>query len=415
MRHLIWLFLWALLTGPNSVHGDVATAALPNTVIVGYFPEWGVYKRNYHVTHIPGQLLTHVNYAFLKPVFNEATRSAAIEIVDRYAALEKVYAGDADVQGSFGQLARLKARHPGLEILLSVGGASMSDSFSDIAAYPEARESFAESCVSHLVRYGFDGIDIDWEFPVEGGERSVKHRPEDGSNLVMLLETLRRHLQTQAKADGKSYRLTLATSISGRTLEKRYRLREISQAVDWMNLMAYNLTGPWAAVTGHQAPLHPNPQSPAPSESIEACVARYLELGVPPAKLVLGMPFYGRAFKGVAPENNGLFQPHAGSSSEGSWSPGVFTYRDLLQGSQTHPHIDAPDVQAHWDSSAQASFLYKAESETFITYPSPRSTRSKAAFVRHLHLRGMMCWSLDMDSADDALLTVIHTELNKPR
>lgn len=414
MSILRWILAGTAVANVTLAGANLAVDTASNRVLVGYFPEWAIYARNYHVTNIPAQLLTHVNYAFLRPVYNATNETAHIEIVDRFAAVERVYPRDSNsiaFHGSLNQLLNLKASNPHLRTLISVGGATMSDDFSDIAASAEARETFAESCLGHMIRYGFDGIDIDWEFPVKGGEGSVRHRPDDAANLVLLLRTLRERLDAQEAADGGDYLLTIATSITVNALTNRYQLPQISKEVDWINLMAYNLTGAWAPVTGHQAPLHSNPQAPYRSDTVANGITNCLELNVPGDKLVVGVPFYGRGFKGVPRTDDGLFQKHSGLCSEGTWSPGVFTYRDLRDGSQGHQYLNTNGFVAFWDPASQASYLYNDQDRIFITYASPQSLEIKAQYVRQQKLRGMMCWSLDFDTEDHALLRSINQSL----
>ena len=140
---------------------------LENKKIVAYFVEWGVYQRDYHVADIPAEKLTHINYAF-------ANVSDAGECIlyDSYAAIDKFYPGDSwdngAMRGSFNQLQLLKQAHPHLKTLISVGGWTLSGKFPAVAATAQGRETFARSCRVYAT-YGFDGIDIDWEYPVSGG------------------------------------------------------------------------------------------------------------------------------------------------------------------------------------------------------------------------------------------------------
>lgn len=412
-----WILTIAAIASAAPAATDDVMGVASNRVVVGYFPEWGVYARNYHITNLPAALLTHINYAFLRPVYDAATGTARIEVVDEFAALEKTYPGDSNslaFRGSFHQLRKLKTAHPHLKTLISVGGATLSEDFSDIAASATARKTFAESCLAYMIRYGFDGIDIDWEYPVKGGERSVRHRPEDAANNTLLLRALRERLDAEETKDGRHYFLTIATSVTGETLTNRYQLPQLSKEVDWFNLMAYNMTGAWSPVTGHQAPLYGNPQASHKSYCVADGIAQYIELNVPRHKLVLGVPFYGRGFQGVPGTGHGLFQKYSGLYSEGSWSPSVFTYRDLRDGSQGHASINTNGFEEFWDSASKASFLYNHQTHVFITYASPRALALKAAYVRDQKLRGMMCWSLDLDTEDHELLKTLSEALETP-
>jgi len=113
--------------------------------IIGYYPAWAVYARDYHVPEIPADLLTHINYAFL----NIDSEGNCI-LGDSYAEIDKFYPGDTwdagALRGSFHRLQLLKESHPHLKVLLSIGGWTWSSEFSRVAATAESRARFARSC-----------------------------------------------------------------------------------------------------------------------------------------------------------------------------------------------------------------------------------------------------------------------------
>jgi chitinase len=154
--------------------------------LVGYFPAGAIHAQNYHVADIPSALLSHVIYAF-------ANVTAAGDCVS-------VNAGDDLI--NFPQLRNLKASFPQLQVLISVGGASHSTNFAAVSADANTRVHFAQSCVQFITQNGFDGIDIDWEFP----------RATDSENFTALLQALRSQLADQGAADGREYLLTIAAS-----------------------------------------------------------------------------------------------------------------------------------------------------------------------------------------------------------
>lgn len=391
-----------------------AQSAEPARVVAGYYAEWSALGRGYQVADIPARQLTHVIYAHLRPTYDAVRETGGLDFFDHYAAVEMAFPGDTDdlpFKGNLRQLVKLRTAFPHLRTLVSVGGAAMSADFSDIAASARARSTFVNRCVEVMLAHGFDGIDLDWEFPVEGGEPGVKHRPEDADNYLLLIRELRERLRVQEVKDGRPYLLTVATSATAGTLTVRFRFPELSDHVDWINLMAYNLSGPWLPETGHQAPLYGNPQAPPPAHSVAAGINRYLSLGVPRDKLVIGVPFYGQGLKSVPNINNGLFQSHEGACEFGTWTQGIFQFHDLRDGTRGHAFFDAQGYTVYWDPLAQASFLYDPEDRVFITYESERSLRAKAVYVLERNLRGMMFWSLDGDTADHALTRTVQGTL----
>lgn len=139
---------------------------------------------------------------------------------DPWIDAQKSYPGDTwdQLRGNFNQLIKLKQRYPHLKTLISVGGWSWSNRFSDVAADPALRENFANSAVDFLRKYQFDGVDLDWEYPVSGGLQGNSRRAEDKQNFTLLLQKTREKLDAAGAKDGKRYLLTIASGASPRLL-----------------------------------------------------------------------------------------------------------------------------------------------------------------------------------------------------
>jgi chitinase len=120
-------------------------------------------------------------------------------------------------------------------------------------------------------------------------------------------------------------------------------------------------------------------------------VRQYLAAGVPASKIVLGVPFYGRGFAGVTPQNNGLYQHYEQSKDFDS-------YAQLVESL-----IDKQGFVRHWDAAARAPYLWNSASRSFITYEDPQSLAIKRCYVRDMHLGGMMFWELSLDRNDELL------------
>ncbi len=386
-------------------------AAEDDEIIGAYFIQWGIYDRNYHVTNIPADLITHINYAFARPTYYASSNTAALVSMDAWADMQKPYPGDTNGQplkGSFNQLIQLKQRFPHIRTLIAAGGWTESDDFSDICASGNARTDFVNSCAAFITNYGFDGIDFDWEYPVEGGEPGLTHRPEDDDNYLLMVQDMRDRLDALEIANGKSYLLTIAASAGYNTLTNRFRLDAMSPYLDWINVMTYDFAGPWDSQTGHHSPLYGNPSASDPNLNTHTSVQTFLSNGVPAQKIVVGVPFYGRGFKNAATNDNGLFQTHGGASDQGSWEAGMFDFKDLEQGTRTNQYIDANGFTRHWDEVAVAPYLYNPTSLVFITYDDQQSIALKVEYVLTNDLGGVMFWSIDADTAKFLLGSAIH-------
>jgi len=182
-----------------------------------------------------------------------------------------------------------------------------SKHFSDAAATEESRKRFADSAVVFLRDHGFDGIDLDWEYPVADGRDDNIRRPEDRENFTLLLEALRAALNAAGDMDRRRYLLTIAAAASEKYVANT-ELEKIARTVDWVGLMSYDFAGAWSKTSGHNAPLFSDPANPSPDatrNTVTAAVMRHLEAGVPPEKLLLGLSLSGRTWRGCDRETTG--------------------------------------------------------------------------------------------------------------
>ncbi|HMS17459.1 MAG TPA: glycosyl hydrolase family 18 protein, partial [Planctomycetota bacterium] len=377
--------------------------------IVGYFAAWGVYGRNFHVADINGDLITHINYAFA----NISPAGTAV-LGDPYADTQRVYPGDdmspGALHGSFNQLLLLKARKPHIKTLISIGGWTWSSGFSVLAATASGRTTFAQSAIDFMVQYGFDGIDVDWEYPVSGGLPGNVTSPNDRSNFTLLLQELRAQLTARELIDGRSYLLTIAGP-AGPSIIANLEIPLIHPLLDWINLMSYDFHGSWSTHTNFNAPLYPAPGDPNPPATsqtfnVDAAVTAWINQGVPPSKLHMGVPFYGRGFANVGPTNGGLFQPFNGIPM-GSFEPGVFDYKDLLQN-----YI--PSSTRTWNAASQVPWLYNPATQVMISYDDPDSITAKANAILAHNLGGAMLWEFSGDTPSNALLRSLSDRLLTP-
>jgi chitinase len=353
--------------------------------MVGYFPGWAIHAQNYRVTNIPAGALTHINYAF-----------AAVSDSGVCVSINP-----QDDQINFPQLQLLKQRTPSVKTLISVGGASHSMNFSQATATAAGRQSLALSCVSFMKYGGFDGIDIDWEFP----------GPSDRSNYTALLQELRSQLDSQGAIDGEQYLLTAALPATSSDYSS-IDLGQIHQYLDWINLMVYNFYSALSSSTTHfPAPLFASSSDPEPdprkrsSYNVDAAVQAYLSAGVPAIKIVVGIPFFGYGWAGVTNVNHGLYQSATGAA-QGTWSSdGVFDFEDLSNNYvQTYLRF--------WSTECSAPWLYSPDSEIMIGYDDAQSVALKADYVTANNLGGVMIWPLSADDAQSSLTNTLSAHLN---
>jgi chitinase len=319
-------------------------------------------------------LLTQINYAFVLP-----TEAAECKSDDGAAA-----------ETNFPALRQLRQEHSGLQLFISIAGYGYDRPYQAIVQSPETMAKFVRSCVEFMQINGFDGIDLDWEYP----------KPAQKPAFTALLTEFRFQLDSLGLADGRHYGLTIAAPAGSQV--KAYDLPAIAPLLDGLNLMAYDYYGTWIAVTGFNAPLYVTREDPQ-KLSADVSVQAYLSAGVPPEKLILGIPFYGRGWANVSPANDGLFQPYVGPA-QGALAPGTFDYRELRE-----KYIGV--YPRHWEDLAQAAWLYDSVSRTMISYDDPQTVGLKAAYARQHGLGGLMIWQIAGDDRDFSLLNAIQKEL----
>ena len=322
--------------------------------------------------------LTRVNYAF-----------ANIEN-------GKIVEGFSHDRENFQVLNNLKKINPKLEVVVSVGGWTWSSPFSDVALTPASRKLFIDSVVQFIRDNNLDGLDIDWEYPNSVGNGNV-HRPEDKQNYTALLKELRHRFDKEEKSLGRHLITSIAVGASEDFLSNT-EMKKVQRYVDSVNLMSYDYyESDSDATTGHHAPLYTNPADPK-HISADASVALFEKAGVLAHKLVLGVPFYGRAWADVGSTNHGLFQP--GKKAD-VWA----NYNNIAATLLNHGYI------RYWDNVSMAPFLYNSAARTFISYEDPASIRLKCQYVLTHHLGGIMFWDYSGDTPDHALLNAINQGL----
>jgi chitinase len=339
-----------------------AAAAPPRPVVIAYvFPQ----ERVLAPGEIAAEKVTHVNYAFANL---EAGR------------LVEGFPRDAE---NFKVLAGLRRAHPHLKVLVSVGGWTWSGGFSDMALTAERRRRFVESAVAFARRHHLDGIDVDWEYPGLPGAGNT-HRPEDKANFTALLRELRAALDREGRRADRRYLLTFAAGAFPDFLA-RTEMARVHPLVDYVNLMTYDFREPQGdPVAGHHANLFAHPGD-AKQLSADRAVRDFLAAGVPREKLVLGVPFYGRAWAQVEPRDKGLYQPGRAPTER------------VDARHANVPALRAQGFERVWDPVAQAPFLWHAEKRVFVSYEDEESLARKALYVREHGLAGMMFWEYSVD------------------
>jgi chitinase len=416
---------------------------------VGYFVQWGIYGRQYFVHNLvttgAAAKLTHLNYAFtnLDPVHLTCLNGVVKGVSNNPEDPDQgTGGGDADadygrpmsaaqsvdgvaddgfqpLQGNFNQLRKLKLKYPKLKVLMSIGGWTYSKFFSDAAATDASRKAFVSSCIDmylkgNLPAYAghggpgaaagiFDGIDLDWEWPGALGHPGNHYSPNDKANLTALLAEFRRQLDALGAQNGKHYLLSAFTPADPAKTAAGWDLTKVFGYLDFANVQGYDFHGSgsdnsWEPNrTGDQANLHTATNDPYPFHfSVENAIGAYLNAGVNPRQLTIGVPFYGRGWQnvtagGVNGGANGEWQS-AGGAAPGQFSDeaGTRGYANLV--------ASLPSCTVYHNVQAVAAYCFTGNGGQWWTFDDAWSIGQKTAWLKGKNLLGVMIWEMSGDT-----------------
>ena len=392
-------------------------------IVKGYYGEWSIYNRNFPVSSIRGDKLTHILYAFVlanpnqgdydlmaahtqftpKP-YDPKVPEGTIVLYDGYAATQ--FGGN----GNLGQLQQLKLKYPHLKVAISIGGWTLSWNLSKIMANATMRKRFVTSAVDMVLKYGFDGIDVDWEFPARKGlSYNYVDVDNDAKNMTLMFKEIREELNIRSPT--KYIELSAATGADPKVIAC---YKDSIGYLDMLSIMTYDFRGDWDVNTGHHSPLYKNAlDNYAPvGFSADEAVNKAIDVGFTRDKLTIGVPFYGRGWTKVVVDGTKplIFgKSTAGGASSrspnGNESFAMTAYRDLL------PLIKNGTFTDMYDSVSKASWCYSASGEVW-TYESQKSVADKAKYINDKGVAGAIIWDLQEDTTDStSLLTTFTNEL----
>lgn len=356
---LLALLLGAAACATTPKAGDLAKSSV---AVIAYYAGDSTSFKQY-----PTDKLTHIIYSFLH------LRGNAF-------AFDKPQ-DEAVVKA----LVRLKARHPNLKVMLSLGGWGGCETCSQVFSTAQGRTEFALSVKEVLAATHTDGIDLDWEYPAIEGFPGHRFVPEDKPNFTLLVRALRKTL-------GDRYEISFAAGGFTEYLKKSVEWSAVMPLVNRVNLMSYDLVNGYSTTTGHHTPLYSTPQL---AQSVDKGVRFLDSLGVDSRKIVIGAAFYARIFSRVNAAADGLAQ--AGRFEK---SIDYKYFGDSLSAAQ--------GFVPHWDDRAKAPYAYNSRRREFASFDDEKSVRLKTQYVMTRKLGGIMFWQLTGDKPQRGLLDAIY-------
>jgi chitinase len=427
----------ALITGAFLVSAQDGDEGGQKKWINGYYPQWKVYSNFYPkllVTSGTAARLNSVTYAFAV-IRADAKDKPRCATADEYADYQYLFtvntsvnhANDApppELAGNFHQLQELKERYPNLKVVISIGGGSAPTAAFTAAADAKNRSAFVRSCIEGFIEgnFGittglkpiweptaseqppikitrvpgiFDGIDIDWEWPTAAQKEEY----------VAFLEEFRRQLDKVWPG------LILSAALPPG--EQNFSLMDlpgIARRVNYINLENYDYNGPWENSTGFVAPLYQTQYDPNPTLNVNYTVQAYLGAGVPPEKILLGIPFYSYGWTVIASERalaqNGQYVPATPLPAQPNTPPPNAPYN-----TEEYNYVVTnllPIYEMFRDPITKTPWLFDpVNTLNFFTYDDAESIHQKMQYAKANQLRGAAIWELTGDLPDGELVKAV--------
>lgn len=418
--------------------------------IVGYFPEWAYTSEAqgyFNVTDLQWDELTHIQYSFAS--INPATNK--INFGDQFAAIEEdfssltpeqlIYKGkeikldpNLPYKGHFNLLQTMKKDNPDVDLLISIGGWAGSRGFYTMLDTDAGINTFADSCVDFIRKYGFDGVDIDFEYPsatAQSGnpadfDLSEPRRKTINERYNLMMKTLREKIDKASQEDGKDYLLTAAVTASSWVLGG-VSSNEYASYLDFLSVMSYDFHGGWNEYVENLANIYPDA---ADTETLNMLMPvlnmdwayRYYRGVLPPEKILMGIPYYSRGWENVnGGDGTGL---HGKSKTPASGKYNIWgddlNNDGVLDPAGANPlwHIlnlmeEDDNLKTYWDDIGKVPHVWQDEEKVFLSFENEQSMAERIKYIEDKNLGGALIWVMNGDYGPNPNYVPGSTDVNE--
>ncbi|MFI3211017.1 MAG: glycosyl hydrolase family 18 protein [Peptostreptococcaceae bacterium] len=398
--------------------------------LVGYFPEWS-YKEESHnffdVADLQWDSLTHIQYSFAQ--VNQETNK--LELCDTEAAIEEdfsnhelVHKGEVitideslPYKGHFNIITQMKEKYPDVKVTMSVGGWAASRGFYTMLDTDAGIKSFVDSCVDFVREYGFDGIDVDFEFPSSTSQSgnpddfdlSEPRRKTINARYNLMMKELNAALDKAGEEDGKDYLCTAAVSASSWVLGGVDDHSYVND-LDFLSMMTYDFHGGWNNFVENQANIYSDPADRETAGMLMPVLSadwafKYYRGVLPAEKILMGVPYYTRGWENVQGGNGSGLHGTSNTPATGKYN----VWADLDANGNPIPagvnpiwHVlnlmdQDPNLQLHWDEVGKVPYVWQNNEKVFLTFENEQSIDERLKYIEENNLGGALIWVMDAD------------------